>query len=719
MSRARRARCGGLRARAASIGLLMLGAVLSCPGIRANAETTARPASLNFNGVPGLLDMPTGEAAPDAQFAWTNSTFARTVRSTLSFQLTPRVGGSFRYTGIENWHFQGYATYYDRSFDLRYRLIDEGRYLPAVTIGLQDFIGTGLFSAEYVAATKSLTPRLKVTAGLGWGRLGSDGAIGEPFGPRPGFVIGTGGRPNFGQWFRGPAAPFGGVEWQATDKLTFKLEYSSDAYAIEAGARKIFRRESPWNFGAEYQVTPSLRFGLAYLYGSELGLNLQLALDPKSRPRDTAIQGPAPAPVKARPNRASSPQDYATDWVAVPQARSAIEGVLSKLLEADGMDLLALTLRGDRAEVRIQNRLYDSEAQAVGRTARLLTQVLPASVDTFDIVPVTLGLPISKITIRRDALEQAELRPDGAALLRQSVTLSDTGPLAPGEHFVPGRYPLFKWSFLPYLQFSFFDPSHPVRTEGGLRLRASYEIRPGLIFSGILSKKLAGNIDKSRTYGSALPHVRTDAALYAADNGIRVDQLTMAWLARPGHNLYSRVTLGYLESMYGGVSAEVLWKPVESRLALGAEVNLVRQREPGRIFAFRDYQVATGHLLAYYDLGKGYEAQLAVGRYLAGDVGATISLDRIFPSGWRLGAFATFTDVSAAEFGEGSFDKGIRLTIPLNWVTGQPSRRVYGTVIRSLTRDGGARLIVADRLYPMVQSYHKSGLDSQWGRVLR
>ncbi|OZB12783.1 MAG: hypothetical protein B7X55_13915 [Rhodobacterales bacterium 34-62-10] len=37
---------------------------------------------------------------------------------------------------------------FDRSFDLQYKLVDEGRVRPAVAIGLRDFIGTGLFSGE-------------------------------------------------------------------------------------------------------------------------------------------------------------------------------------------------------------------------------------------------------------------------------------------------------------------------------------------------------------------------------------------------------------------------------------------------------------------------------------------------------------------------------------------------------------------------------------------
>ena len=68
--------------------------------------------------------------------------------------------------------------YYDRSFDFRYLLFKEKEVQPAITIGLQDFAGTGVYSAEYLVATKNFTQPLtlpgivKVTAGLGWGRFG-------------------------------------------------------------------------------------------------------------------------------------------------------------------------------------------------------------------------------------------------------------------------------------------------------------------------------------------------------------------------------------------------------------------------------------------------------------------------------------------------------------------------------------------------------------------
>lgn len=177
----------------------------------------------------------------------------------------------------------------------------------------------------------------------------------------------------------------------------------------------------------------------------------------------------------------------------------------------------------------------------------------------------------------------------------------------------------------------------------------------------------------------------------------------------------------------------MLWKPVNSRLALGAEVNYVAQRSPNGGLGFdlprqlyesdqrdpggpSDYRVATGHLSAYYELAQGFHVQLDVGRYLAKDVGATLSIDREFANGWRVGAFATKTNVSARDFGSGSFDKGIRITVPFTTVLGKPTRQTATTTLRPFGRDGGAKLEVEGRLYEQVRGYHAPGLDRQWGR---
>ena len=59
---------------------------------------------------------------------------------------------------------------HDRSFDAHLSIWDETKYLPAISIGLRDFIGTGWYSSEYLVGTKS-AGNFEVTFGLGFGRL--------------------------------------------------------------------------------------------------------------------------------------------------------------------------------------------------------------------------------------------------------------------------------------------------------------------------------------------------------------------------------------------------------------------------------------------------------------------------------------------------------------------------------------------------------------------
>jgi len=240
------------------------------------------------------------------------------------------------------------------------------------------------------------------------------------------------------------------------------------------------------------------------------------------------------------------------------------------------------------------------------------------------------------------------------------------------------------------------------------------------VLSGEISKRAVGNIHTAtRRSDSTIRRVRSDGALYNQAGDPAINDLTLAYHFRPGKNLYGRVTVGYLETMYGGVSTELLWKPVDSRLAIGLEANLLRQRDFNQLFGFQDYQVATGHLTAYWDMGKGFHSQLSVGRYLGGDLGGTLKLARTFKNGWRVGAYATITDIPFSDFGEGSFDKGLLFTVPLDHFVGSPTGRTFDSIIQPLSRDGGARVNVDGRLYGTVQNHHDKALKDSWGRFWR
>jgi len=697
-------------------GSALLWAAAASSGLAQDTGAQGMP-SFSLNGAPGLVDMPSADMAPDATLSSTVSHFSGTTRATISFQLTPRLSGSFRYTGVKGLDELGgrpipnynESVYYDRSFDLRYQILQERRYRPSLAIGMQDFVGTSLYGAEYIVASKGISPSLRVTGGLGWGRLGSY----RPFatsGSRSTDLLQEGGIPSYDRWFRGDMAAFGGITWAATERLTFKAEYASDAY-VEEAANGLISPKSPWNLGVDYRFANGTQASLVAMQGAAIGAQITF----HTNPRNSAVPGgtePAPVPIYRRSVQERTDLGWTQNSVIIDSTPAR----LSEAMARENLVFGGLSLEDRRATLRLINRTYGSEPQAIGRTARIMARNLPGTVETFVIVPVVNGMALSAITVQRRDLEDLENAPASAMLANTVIT--DGYRRAPAE--TEGLSPALTWSLAPFLRYSLFDPENPLRGDIGAELKARYQITPGLVASGSVSKRLLGNMDSiSRRDPSALPRVRTDYALYAREGDPAIDHLTLTGYTRPGPNLYARASAGYLEEMYAGISAEVLWKPVDSRLALGAEVNYVQQRDFDQLFSLRDYDIVTGHVSAYYDFGNGFHGQVDVGRYLAGDVGATFSLDREFANGWRVGAFATLTDVSAEDFGEGSFDKGFRLTIPLGPLMGTPTRQAGDLTIRPLTRDGGARLDLQDRLYEQVRDYHRPDLEKTWGRFWR
>jgi len=681
-----------------------------------NAQDVGWSAGYNTFGVPGLIDMPGALGGADGELSYNISHFKNQTRNTLTFQFSDRISASFRYSALKDVRSRPdpespvFSEIFDRSFSVHYRFLDEGRWRPAMAVGINDLVGTGIYGGEYVVASKTINPRLRATLGIGWGRLGSYGGFTNPLGviderfeTRPDTYDSVGGQFQGDSWFRGDAAFFGGLEWQATDRLRLVAEYSSDDYAREDGA--AFDYNSPLNFGLKYRYNDRTTLSANYLYGSEIGVHLSYTFNPQT-PRHGSGLDSVPPPVVRR-----------ADLSEVAARGTGLEDRTRSALAAQGLTLEGLELAGSTLRIQIRNDRYPIASQAVGRAARVLTRTAPAQVETFAITLAAQGMPVTTVTVRRVDMEQLEFHAVAPDLSRAGTRIADATQSPPP---LDGRWPFFDFGVDPYLSLSFFDPDAPLRADLGIALKASYEPLPGLVFSGRVDQRLIGNLDEGdRPSDSVLPHVRSDAYLYFKGGATTLPELTAAYYFRPGDDLFGRVTAGYLERMFAGVSGEILWKPQNSRLALGAELNYVAQRDFDDPFGLQDYSVATGHLSAYYEFPGGYYGQIDAGRYLAGDVGATVTLAREFDNGWRVGAFATVTDVSPEEFGEGSFDKGILLTIPLDWITGKPDRTRIDRVIRPVQRDGGARLSVPGRLYPLVREHQATDLDATWGRFWR
>ncbi|WP_051560131.1 YjbH domain-containing protein [Marinobacterium jannaschii] len=154
--------------------VVLLGVLTS---VSVYADEPLRYSQSDFGGV-GLLQMPTARMTPEGEFTFFMSHVSPYTRGGVVAQPYPWMEALFRYTNISNRLFgpeiAGDQDYKDKGFDLKLRLLEEGYHLPQVSVGFRDVGGTGLFSGEYLAASKQMG-RFDFTLGVGWGYMANRG----------------------------------------------------------------------------------------------------------------------------------------------------------------------------------------------------------------------------------------------------------------------------------------------------------------------------------------------------------------------------------------------------------------------------------------------------------------------------------------------------------------------------------------------------------------
>ncbi len=675
-------------------------------GMSQSAVADGLAPSFGNLGSIGIIDMPNAAMQPDGETSWSFINNGTSNGGVLNFQLLPNVEVSARIISLDDWTAPG-ASFSDNTLDLKFAIAQEGHLRPAIAIGFRDFLSNGPTASEYIVASKSIGDNLRLSAGLGWGRLGSSNPLFSTGTRAP--VDSTLG---FGHMFAGDAALFGGVEWQTPVKnLTLKAEYSSDAYIGEQ-AFGSFTRNSPFNFGAEYRLGRHLSLAGYYNYGSEVGFRITISGNPNQpiTPQDIGV---GPAPVNARP------ADYSRDvsWAAIGQVRKKMVEILASALAEDGIIVQEGRITGNALELYIDNTKYARQPMAVGRLARILAGSTPPSIEVFRITLMAGNLPTTTIEINRADLEAQVDRPDAGTASYASTLFSPARPhIAGNDVWAREIDKRFTWGISPNIPVNLFSADGLGEIDLYLAANAQYRVSNAFTLNASVTQKLFGSIGNSALpSASPIPHVRSDAALYNSGAPV-VERLTADFSTKLAPSVYARLSVGYLERMFGGVDAEILWKPAMQNWGVGAEIAYVKQRDFNALLGFQDYESLTGHATAYWNTGwKDLEAQVDVGRYLAGDWGATLSLSRRFTNGWEVAGYMTLTDVSFADFGAGNFDKGITLRIPFDWTLPFETRSATTVAFGGYGNDGGARLNVANRLYSGIRGNDTTDLYETWG----
>jgi hypothetical protein len=789
-----------------------------------------RPSAGDFGGM-GLLQTRSARVVKDGHFEVGYSRIFPYERYLITIQALPWLEGTFRYTSVSNRAFDGGqggdvgTAFKDRGADLKFVLAREGRYTPALALGLQDGLGTGVFSGEYIVASKRFFD-FDFSLGLGWGYLAGDAQLKNPLiNLSDRFKSRTGGAQQGGtllatSYFSGPnVGIFGGVEYATPIKgLKLKLEYDPNTYQSEPLAN-LFPATSHINYGVVYEPFPWIDFSLAHERGQEFMFRVSLRANlndsgiPKLDPPVPALK-PRPASAQATPpplqpalfghwsvdrmfdefdRRGIVIRDFTIDQDVVrilpdpsslhehgsilqiaslvfPEspivvtdesgssltsraapARAAIDTSLGHSIGASsgqgvaplvwpfeverqtadavyrdaeklGLVIDGVQLTGVRISVYLAGGPYRQISRNIGRAAIIAANNAPAEIEELEVVSSLAGMESGRIVIRRTDLEAA-MAADGTGSIDEIwAHASFNGPVGRGPDVVEtgGSYPDFAYALQPALRQHIGSGDQFYLYQLFLRASSAVQLTRGLSVDGAIGVDLYNNFDKLRSPpDSVLPNVRSNIKRYLQEGENNLIRLQANYLWSPLPNSYFRVSAGYLEEMFGGYGFEYLYRPFQSRFAVGIDLNYVRQRDFDQLLAFQDYTVLTGHLNLYYEI-PFYDllGQIHFGQYLAGDRGATFQISRRFESGIRAGAFATLTDVPFEVFGEGSFDKGFFVSIPLDLLSTRSSTNIGVFGFRPLTRDGGQRLGTRPRLYDVTAGGTLGSIARSWDEVL-
>lgn len=660
-------------------------------------------------GVVGLIDIPTARMSADGTLTTTAAIQSRTNSYAITYQATPWLEGTFRYTGFTDSKYT-----YDRNYEAKLLLFREGTYFPQVAVGIRDLVGTGLWGSEYVVASKKLD-RFDLTIGMGWGRLSGAGDFKNPFlllsdaFKSRDLNVGFGGKLSTGTFFSGERVGlFGGISYQFDSiPASLMLEYNPDKYDFEVlngGLKPI----SPLSAAIKWDARPGLSVTLSRQHSQEWGIELSSSLDTKIQPE------------KPQQRFYKSSLDF--DQVDLPSGINQKFWYDSLLFDVEraGLLLLEASINEEKnvATIVMGNLTFPLWVDAVASMVNLADLHLPITVNMFNIVLEEEGHRVHSIRMRRPSLSYNR----NSQLLQREIIIT------------PARSPVFVQHRTDFVQkkvildvnigsrVQLFDPDDPARYQFYLKFGLSMMLPQNWILSGVIDKDITNNFDESRRESnSVITKVRSDIVKYLREGASGLDSLYLQRRGNLNRDVFFRVYGGILESMYSGVGGEILYQPFQSRLAFGFSMNWVKQRNFDKTFKHLDYETETAFLSAYWATPfYNFDLALHAGKYLAKDVGATFELRRTFDNGWMVGLWATITDVSSEDFGEGSFDKGLFFKIPFHGLLGKSTRSHYMTRVRPIQRDGGQYLEdFTGRIWWDMRGVRYDALNESLDRILR
>lgn len=645
--------------------------------------------SVQNSGKTGLIEMPNARVMDDWRlrphmyysdpYIYYGVAIAPLPRMEVNFRMTQLQG----IAGFQN--SAGYGEYKDKSIDLKFLLTREDDFWPAVAIGFDDIQGTGLYSSKYLVGTKRFD-FLEFSAGYALGRMGGENLS----------KYGQAGQTDRGINFltdssMSGGALFGGVEAHMTPDWSIKAEYSPINYSYDTVnpfiGGKARSPSSHINIGTKYKLTDKFALMANFERGNAVGIGLSYTM----------------------PFRDQGLYDHAPDmkWRADESKKAKFENLddhnlsnaIANEIAAERFSNVQVAVNQNKVWASIENPRYNSNIQALGRTADVIDEVAPQKIDDLYLTLKQSNMEYAVMHVHRHDVKEIKKNDEVNA---SAFEFSDDVE-AGYQNFSDGKDlyisdPLsgkkFSWIFKPSLQTYLNDKENPFTYKFSLLGGARYETSPGGFVYSRLRFPIANTTDTITpiVLEPADTATRTDSLKYIQYNGIQLQDMVYDQTLKLPWNIFGRGEVGYFEPAYGGYDVE-LYRPFDGgRFGIGLEYQYVKKRSVSNLFAF-DKTTFDGkfiNLFANIVPELGIKSTARIGEFFAGDRGASVTLMREFKN-FTLGAFVTKTDTSVFKSADnrGYMDKGVFLTIPISTISPEHVKGSLGYSLKPWTRDVG------------------------------
>jgi len=620
--------------------------------------------SYNNHGAVGLINMPTArffnesvygitlyDGIPDNKITVTSNPFNWLEASFFYMQNVNQLYCSQLYDPV------CLQTHKDKGFNAKLRIKEQGIF-PAIAVGGYDLAGTGYYTSEYIVASYGAS-NIDFHFGLGWGELnGSKTKVKNPF-----IYLDErfksrvrqkdrGGRFQSSAYFSSEQiSPFFGISYAPSDKIIINLETDTKVTPGRVGHEKSNGR---FSYGIDYKINNNFLISISNERDSYFTFRFAYKSDPKTSVKKYEYK-------KAESDEGDSKYTK-----------------LIKNLEENGIGINKITESANSIGLEL--------TQFVHPNLGIIEEIISSSAKDAGINKnIKKDLKVADLNALSE-IDDAFKKSSELIYERKKTSSFNTKTGLKFRPFLASREEFFKGALL-------------------LENDSEYMIKDNFFIHTNIKYSIADNFDDfiyppATTFPA---QVRSDVKDYLKNmDGVLIGRAQLEYLLTPKKNHHLMFTAGILEDMFSGYGFEYIYYKQGTNYAIGAEIFDVEKRDYNWRFGTLDYQNTIGSIDLYYrNYGLiPFDFKFSVGEYLAGDTGATLDISRSFQNGTKFGIFASTTDVTATQYGEGSFDKGIYFNIP-----------IYGNFInyawRPLTKDPAAKLTRRQTLHDLLVKFRE------------